>query len=71
VREARLYLSDRGRLLIFFGSSGDLGYLQRLVAKEGWGTEVLARKTMAKDDGRAEYVTYCLAPRTSVGASAP
>jgi release factor glutamine methyltransferase len=71
VREARLYLSDRGRLLIFFGSSGDLGYLQRLVAEEGWRTEVLARKTMAKDDGRVEYITYRLAPRTSVGASAP
>lgn len=33
MREARLYLSARGRLLVFFGSSGDLGYLQRLVAE--------------------------------------
>ncbi len=35
-REARLHLSDYGRLLVFFGSSGDLGYLQRLIAEEGF-----------------------------------
>jgi release factor glutamine methyltransferase len=34
-REARLHLSDYGRLLVFFGSSGDLGYLQRLIAEGG------------------------------------
>ncbi|MDP8926578.1 MAG: methyltransferase [Actinomycetota bacterium] len=37
VREARLHLSDHGRLLVFFGSSGDLGFLQRLVAGRGLG----------------------------------
>ncbi len=36
VRDARLHLSDHGRLLVFFGSSGDLGYLQRLIAEEGF-----------------------------------
>src|SRR3712207_2038995 len=35
MREARLHVSDRGRLLVFFGSSGDLGYLQRLIIEEG------------------------------------
>ena len=35
MREARLHVSDRGRLLVFFGSSGDLGYLQRLIVEEG------------------------------------
>jgi release factor glutamine methyltransferase len=34
--EARLHLSDCGRLLVFFGSSGDLGYLQRLIVEEGF-----------------------------------
>jgi release factor glutamine methyltransferase len=62
VREARLYLSDRGQLLVFFGSSGDLSYLQRLVAEEGFGTEVLARETLEKDGERIEYVTYRLTP---------
>jgi release factor glutamine methyltransferase len=62
VREASLYLSDRGQLLVFFGSSGDLSYLQRLVAEEGFGTEVLARETLEKDGERIEYVTYHLTP---------
>ncbi len=62
VREARLYLSDRGRLLVFFGSSGDLGYLRRLVVEEGFGTEVIARETLEKDGEQVEYVTYRLTP---------
>jgi release factor glutamine methyltransferase len=62
VREARMYLSDCGRLLVFFGSSGDLGYLQRLVAEEGFEIEVLARKTLVKGDEQVEYITYRLTP---------
>ena len=62
MREARLHLSDRGRLLVFFGSSGDLGYLQRLIAEEGFGTEVMARKTLVKDSRQVEYITYRLTP---------
>lgn len=62
MREARLYLSDRGRLLVFFGNSGDLGYLQRLVAEEEFETEVLASKTLVNDDWQVEYVTYHLTP---------
>lgn len=62
MREARLHLSDRGRLLVFFGSSGDLDYLQRLVAEEGFGTEVLARETLVKDGWQVEYITYRLTP---------
>jgi release factor glutamine methyltransferase len=62
MREARLHLSDRGRLLVFFGSSGDLDYLQRLVAEEGFGTEVLARKTLVEDGWQVEYITYRLTP---------
>ena len=62
MREVRPPLSGRGRLLVFFGSSGDLSYLQRLVAEEGFGTEVLARKMLVKDGWRAEYITYRLTP---------
>jgi release factor glutamine methyltransferase len=62
VREARLHLSDCGGLLVFFGTSGDLGYLQRLVTEEGFGTEVLARKTLVKGDEQVEYITYRLTP---------
>lgn len=62
MREARLYLSERGRLLVFFGSSGDLGYLQRLIAEEGFETETLARKELVEDGGQVEYITYRLTP---------
>ena len=62
VREARLHLSGHGRLLVFFGSSGDLGYLQRLVAEEGFRTEVLARKMLVEDGWQVEYITYRLTP---------
>jgi hypothetical protein len=36
--------------------------LQRLVAEEGFGTEVLARKTSVEDGRQVEYVTYRLTP---------
>lgn len=62
VREVRLHLPHRGRLLVFFGSSGDLGYLQRLVAEEGFAAETLARKTMVEDGWQVEYITYRLTP---------
>ncbi|CAA9429397.1 MAG: hypothetical protein AVDCRST_MAG37-483 [uncultured Rubrobacteraceae bacterium] len=63
MREARLHLSDRGRLLVFFGSSGDLGYLQRLVAAEGFETEVLSHKARVDAGWQVEYITYRLRPR--------
>ena len=62
VRDARLHLSDHGRLLVFFGSSGDLGYLQRLVAEEGFRIEVLARRMLVEDGWQVEYITYRLTP---------
>lgn len=62
VREVQLHLSHRGRLLVFFGGSGDLGYLQRLVAEEGFAAETLARKTMVEDGWQVEYITYRLTP---------
>ena len=62
VREVQLHLSYRGRLLVFFGGSGDLGYLQRLVAEEGFAAETLARKTMVEDGWQVEYITYRLTP---------
>lgn len=34
-RDARAHLTSRGRLLIFFGTSGDLPYLKRLVNRRG------------------------------------
>lgn len=62
VREVRLHLSAHGRLLVFFGSSGDLGYLHRLVDEKEFKTEVLARETLAKEGSQVEYFTYRFTP---------
>lgn len=62
MRAGRLHLSDRARLLVFCGSSGDPGYSQRVIVGEGSGIGVRARKTPVEDGWQPEYVTYCLTP---------
>ncbi|MGK5550302.1 methyltransferase [Actinomadura kijaniata] len=42
-RQARRYLSDNGRMIIFFGSAGDLDYLHQLIDTEGFHREVVSR----------------------------
>lgn len=59
-REARRYLASDGRMLIFFGSSGDLTYLQRLIAEERFTAEVVAEQALVRDGWQVEYYTYRL-----------
>jgi release factor glutamine methyltransferase len=59
-REARRHLTLDGRMLIFFGSSGDLAYLKRLIEKGGFAAEVVAEQALVEDDWRIEYYTYRL-----------
>jgi release factor glutamine methyltransferase len=59
-REARQYLALNGRMLIFFGSSGDLAYLKRLIAEGGFAAEVVAEQALVKNGWRIEYYTYRL-----------
>jgi release factor glutamine methyltransferase len=61
-RGARERLTDRGRMLIFFGTSGDLGYLERLADEEGFTKEVLAREELVRDGWRVEYLTFRMTP---------
>ena len=58
VRNARRYLRVGGRMLVFFGTSGDLGYLKQLLAEEGYAHEVLATREVVKDGVRVDYYTY-------------
>jgi release factor glutamine methyltransferase len=60
--QAREHLSSRGRMLIFFGSSGDLGYLRYLFDTHGFTAEVVARDGFVKDDWPVEYLTFRLTP---------
>jgi hypothetical protein len=47
-------------VLVFFGTSGDLSYLQQLVADCGFVSEVVARDEMTRDGWRVEYFTFRL-----------
>jgi release factor glutamine methyltransferase len=57
---ARRHLTPDGRMLIFFGSSGDLGYLQQLIAQHRFHAAIVAHQTLVRDDMQVEYFTYRL-----------
>ena len=59
-RELRSHLTPGGRALIFFGTSGDLGYLQQLVADCGFASEVVAQEELTRNGWRVEYFTFRL-----------
>jgi release factor glutamine methyltransferase len=59
-RSARRHLKPGGRMLIFFGTSGDLEYLKRLVAHQGFRAEPIAHQDLVKARVRVEYFTYRL-----------
>jgi len=56
------YLTDRGRILLFFGTSGDLAYLTHLGDRAGFRREVLRSRELVKDDLTVTYHTYGLTP---------
>ena len=58
VRNVGRYLRADGRILIFFGASGDLGYLRRLLAEEGFVVEVLAHREALKGKILVDYYTH-------------
>jgi len=57
-RQARSHLSVGGRMLIFFGTSGDLGYLQTLLDEEGFAATVVASDELTRDRWTVEYFTF-------------
>ena len=59
-RQARQHLTHRGRMLIFFGSSGDLDYLQQLIDQEGFHDQVLAQHRLVRDGWQVDYFTFRL-----------
>ena len=59
-QSARHHLTPDGRMLIFFGTSGDLGYLQQLMAQHRFHATIVAHQTSVKDDMQVEYFTYRL-----------
>jgi release factor glutamine methyltransferase len=58
--DAREYLSEGGRMLIHFGTSGDLAYLESLIDAQGFDREVLARRRVVRGEWEVEYLIFRL-----------
>lgn len=54
----RDHLAEDGRILVFFGTTADIGYLEQLIAGNGLTSRVVARREMDKGGHPVEYRTY-------------
>lgn len=59
-KEAKDYLSKDGRILLFFGTSGDIDYLYKLITEAGFKKEVVHHSEYEKDGMGVEYFTFRL-----------
>lgn len=57
-RQARDHLKASGRMLIFFGTSGDLEYLQGLMTEEGFTWDAIAHDDLIRDGWKVDYFTF-------------
>lgn len=64
-RGAPARLTERGRMLIFFGSTGDLAYLEELADAAGLARVIVARDEVTRDGWQVEYRTYRMWPAES------
>ena len=60
VDEVRHHLADGGRILLFFGTSGDIGYLRRLIDRAGFAAEEVGRTQATRIDRTATYSVFRL-----------
>ncbi|HEX2132157.1 MAG TPA: methyltransferase [Actinophytocola sp.] len=58
--EAADHLTPDGRILMFFGTSGDLDHLYRVADGNGFHREVLATEELTKQDTTVSYVAFRL-----------
>jgi release factor glutamine methyltransferase len=68
VRTARRHLAPGGRMLMSFGSSGDLGYLRRLLDEEGFAVRVVAQQSLVRDGWQVDYFTFRVTPPADAAA---
>lgn len=62
VREVRDRLTPGGRVLLFFGTSGDLRFLESLVDEVGFSRQVVGETTASRGGRTARYVVFRLLP---------
>lgn len=67
-RQARSHLAPSGRILVFFGSTGDIDYLHQLSRDAGFSTHVVAQDEMIRDGTTVGYLTYRLTPIAQTAA---
>jgi len=60
--QARRYLRPRGRILLHFGTSGDIDYLYHLIEVAGFEKEVLATEELTRDRLSVTYYVFRLTP---------
>jgi release factor glutamine methyltransferase len=58
--EVHRFLADRGRILLFFGTSGDIGYLRTLIERSGFSAEVVGGAQATRVDREATYSVFRL-----------
>jgi release factor glutamine methyltransferase len=57
-RGVRAHLAADGRMLLFFGTSGDLGYMERVMAEEGFVWDTVAHDELTRDGWNVDYFTF-------------
>ncbi len=54
----RRHLTEDGRILVFFGTTADVGYLEQLIEGNGLVGRIVVRRELEKDGHLVEYRTY-------------
>ncbi len=54
------HLNPGGRILLCFGSSGDLNYLYQLIEKHRFERKIIAQRSLEKEGIKVDYFTFRL-----------
>jgi release factor glutamine methyltransferase len=60
--QAAHHLTSRGRILLTFGTSGDIAYLQHLITHHDYDSTVVAHDHLERDTWHVDYYTFRLVP---------
>ncbi len=58
--EVSSYLNQDGRMLVCFGSSGDMDYLYELIRKANFEKDIIAHRDLIKEGLKVDYYTFLL-----------
>jgi release factor glutamine methyltransferase len=61
-REVGDHLTEHGRVLVFFGTSGDLAYLQHLIREARFHSETVSTRELVRDAQTVTYFAFKLTP---------